>query len=381
MVTRTLVCPLETSQRKLKKVRAIIEEYNDLVEITRMILPSYKRYQWSTLNKSIEHTILEHSPHDDRLTGSGVERGAKNKVITAFESWRENGCQGDYPGRSEISGSYFRLPGEYIDIEENDRGWGVKCRAVPYDSEWFHIDSAPYHEQYLERITDDDGELSFGASEFHLHGDELYLHLSYSEDVDTHDYDAVETILGVDLNVDPLVCVAGINTESGQYRENSVTMESGGELKHHRERLKKRKATAQSNGNAARVAEPTQQYHNLTKHITEVASRRVIEAAIEHRPAAIHLEDLKGIRESRDLHEWPYGMIRTRIEEKAAEEGIAVKTVDPAYTSKTCRKCGTVNDTLGTDREFVCPNCSYEVHRDVNAAFNIATSEPLETDS
>ena len=381
MVTRTLVCPLETSHRKLETIRTIIDEYQMILDRMNDIYASYQPSNYGGKPTTFYNHGANEFPHSERETGSDILLTALREIGIAHKKWADRGFRGSRPTGTMGSGNYCLIESDSLRIESNDRGYGVCIDIYCLDDLWFHIDSAPYHDQYLERVVDDDDGLEVNQSQFHLRGDELYLHLSYSEDVDTRAYADSETILGVDLNVDPLVCVAGIDTETGQYRENSVTMESGGELKHHRERLKKRKATAQSNGNAARVAEPTQQYHNLTKHITEVASRRVIEAAIEHRPAAIHLEDLKGIRESRDLHEWPYGMIRTRIEEKAAEEGIAVKTVDPAYTSKTCRKCGTVNDTLGTDREFVCPNCSYEVHRDVNAAFNIATSEPLETDS
>ncbi len=379
MVTRTLVVPLETSNRKLEKMRTVIDEYNELVNIVHEILPSYKSHQWKKEKTTIEHKLLEQSPHKDRVTGSAVARGALHKALAAFQSWRERGFPGDYPGRNELTGTYFQIPGKYIRIETNDRGWGVECRAVPHNSEWFHIDSAPYHEEYLERITDPDDELDFGESEFHLHGDDFYLHLTYSEDIDTRNYADSETILGVDLNIDPLIVTAGIDTETGEYKSDSVTFESGAELRHHRNRLQKRKAIAQKTGNAARVSSPTQLYHNFTKHVTEVASRRVIEQAIEHRPAAIHLEDLKGIREDRNLHEWPFAMIQSRIEEKAAEEGIPVKKIDPAYTSKTCRKCGTVHGSLTSETMFECPNCGYEVHRDVNAAFNIATSEPIDT--
>jgi putative transposase len=44
---------------------------------------------------------------------------------------------------------------------------------------------------------------------------------------------------------------------------------------------------------------------------------------------------------------------------------------DEAYTSKTCGMCGTRNNKLGSNETFICENCTFETHRDVNGARNI----------
>lgn len=45
--------------------------------------------------------------------------------------------------------------------------------------------------------------------------------------------------------------------------------------------------------------------------------------------------------------------------------------INPRYTSKSCSKCGTINETLTLkDRVFKCV-CGYENHRDTNASINI----------
>lgn len=44
---------------------------------------------------------------------------------------------------------------------------------------------------------------------------------------------------------------------------------------------------------------------------------------------------------------------------------------DESYTSKTCGKCGCLNETLGSSKIFACPQCSFTMDRDWNAARNI----------
>jgi transposase len=53
--------------------------------------------------------------------------------------------------------------------------------------------------------------------------------------------------------------------------------------------------------------------------------------------------------------------------------GIPIIYIDPRNTSKSCSKCGSINDTLGSSKLFKCSNCGHIDHRDSNAAFNIAS--------
>jgi len=66
---------------------------------------------------------------------------------------------------------------------------------------------------------------------------------------------------------------------------------------------------------------------------------------------------------------WFHGLLRRRVETKAAEWGIPVKEVPAAFTSVTCSRCGESGRRRGHD--FACVACGHAEHADINAARNI----------
>ena len=73
------------------------------------------------------------------------------------------------------------------------------------------------------------------------------------------------------------------------------------------------------------------------------------------------------------VHSWYFDQLRRFITYKAEREGIRVESVDPAYTSQNCSRCGERGDRDGD--HFACSSCGYERHADLNAAANIAIRE------
>lgn len=45
--------------------------------------------------------------------------------------------------------------------------------------------------------------------------------------------------------------------------------------------------------------------------------------------------------------------------------------VDESYTSKTCGRCGNLNNKLGGNKIYKCTNCNLVIDRDINGARNI----------
>ncbi|MEM0261250.1 MAG: transposase, partial [Nitrososphaerota archaeon] len=74
---------------------------------------------------------------------------------------------------------------------------------------------------------------------------------------------------------------------------------------------------------------------------------------------------------NRRLHNLPYRKLQKFIEYKALINGVEVVYVDPNNSSRTCHRCGYINEPSNS-REFRCSICGAEYNRDVNAAANIA---------
>jgi IS605 OrfB family transposase len=227
----------------------------------------------------------------------------------------------------------------------------------------------------LTRLTDEDDDLSSGSAELYLSDGELRCHLTLSWDVEVYEPADVSTTVGVDLNDDPLYAVGVVD---GEGEVLDVQMQRGAEYRHHRERLKRKRAEAMERDDLRAVKGTRLTYDRYTDHITNVASRRIVDLAAAHTPCVIHLEDLTRYRETAKdpIHDWPFEEIQRKICYKATEAGVPVQFVNPQYTSTTCRKCGQTAREYRDGREFACRRCGYEVHADVNAALNIAQLDP-----
>jgi len=65
-----------------------------------------------------------------------------------------------------------------------------------------------------------------------------------------------------------------------------------------------------------------------------------------------------------------YSRIQKWIEWKARKYGLKVIKVNPAYSSTTCPKCGTLMKE-GDYRTFRCPKCGFEENRDSVSVLNL----------
>lgn len=364
-VTRTVVCKLETSQRKNDRLRPAIEEWQTIASRMGDLMPSFPAYRWGTTQDTHLYRVLKREFPDRDVYAATAHEAAK-KVTEAFESWRENGQRGDRPSFGD--GSYARFRSDHISVEENDRGWGLCVKLYPReDPEWWHINAGEYQREYLTAITQE--EASTGSAELHLtDGGELYAHLTVSYPVEVYDSGDVSTWVGVDLGERVLYAAAAVDGSAGV---QEVAVESGREFRHHREKLDRKRGQAMRDGAIAKIKAERERY---TDQVTNTATRAIVDMAVAHEPCGIRIEDLTGYREhaAEPIHDWPHHMLREQIAYKATEAGVPVEVVDPRNTSITCRKCGSVNPAARDGVEFSCPGCGYEVHADVNAAMNIA---------
>ena len=72
-----------------------------------------------------------------------------------------------------------------------------------------------------------------------------------------------------------------------------------------------------------------------------------------------------------NLLRWAHYRFRTRLINAAKYTACSVIVVNEAYTSKTCTRCGELNESLGGNRKFHCKSCGIKLPRDANGARNI----------
>ncbi|GHO46076.1 RNA-guided endonuclease InsQ/TnpB family protein [Ktedonospora formicarum] len=97
--------------------------------------------------------------------------------------------------------------------------------------------------------------------------------------------------------------------------------------------------------------------------------------------ATLVLENLTHLREGvqhrkgegqRKLHSWSFAQLYGFLAYKAQERGIVVARIDPRHTSQTCSRCGhQARKNRRSQSVFHCRSCGYQLHADLNAAYNI----------
>lgn len=81
-------------------------------------------------------------------------------------------------------------------------------------------------------------------------------------------------------------------------------------------------------------------------------------------------EKRNGRRFNRKLGNWAWRQLQLFVEYKAEAQGKTIIYVNPAYTSKTCSRCGNKGTRKGLT--FKCKHCGFELNADLNASRNIA---------
>jgi len=181
-----------------------------------------------------------------------------------------------------------------------------------------------------------------------------------------------EEFLGVDLGI---VNIAA--TSDGK-------MYSGEKCQRVREKYARIKAKLQSvethsaKRHLRKISKKERRFKKDTNHYI---SKDIVQTAKDTN-RSIALEELTGIREritvrkaDRDKHsKWAFKELRKFIGYKAKINGVIVRFVDPAYTSKQCSICGHISGKNRKKQDtFSCQKCGHIENADWNASKNIAS--------
>lgn len=75
---------------------------------------------------------------------------------------------------------------------------------------------------------------------------------------------------------------------------------------------------------------------------------------------------------NREILNSAWGNFKLKLDYKLTWTGGEIDNIDPKNTSRTCSKCGCVDQNNRNKTKFKCIRCGFECHADINAACNIA---------
>lgn len=83
-------------------------------------------------------------------------------------------------------------------------------------------------------------------------------------------------------------------------------------------------------------------------------------------------KDNKNVENKRCFHRWSFAQLWHFTAYKAEARGIEVVKVDPRHTSQQCSRCGyQARNNRRSQSLFLCRQCGYCCHADLNASYNI----------
>ena len=113
----------------------------------------------------------------------------------------------------------------------------------------------------------------------------------------------------------------------------------------------------------------------------ELINFYVKEFISKEQPDEVVIESLKNVKHKSSgkvykktmnkLQRWSYDRTFNKLEQLSESKGFIIKKVDPAYTSQTCSKCGSVHKESRKGELYECINCGMKLDADYNAALNI----------
>lgn len=182
--------------------------------------------------------------------------------------------------------------------------------------------------------------------------------------------------LGVDLNTTGHCAVVAC-------KATNKVMKLGKKAKHIHTKYSKIRKKLQKAKKYNALKKLKRRESNIVRDLNHKISRAIVNYAYENH-LGIKMEDLKEIRKTAktnkknkdwiySLNSWSYYQLDQMITYKSKLLGVPTVFVEPAYTSKTCSRCGCIGNRNG--KKFKCPTCGHTSHADINAAFNISRWE------
>jgi len=314
------------------------------------------------LNKSTIHDRVYYDLRDETDLPANLCVRAYSKAVEAMKStvadWKK-GKSRPLPRFNEPSAVYDKRT-----VTIKDRSATLSTVDGRVAVEYVLGD---YQKSYLDS---DDYERRMGTLHYREDDDEFYLHIVLLKEVDER---GGNRVMGVDLNLKNVAV-----TSTGSFYD-------GGDLLWGQNHYFRVRRSLQNKGTRSAKQALARLSGRETRFVLDrlhTISRRIVEEADAHDCSYIAVERLTHIHErmdngndriKRQMHQWAFRELQTMLEWKAAEYGIRVEQIPPAFTSQTCSRCSHQSSTNRDSSTgwFECTECGQEYDGDYNAAKNI----------
>ena len=178
-------------------------------------------------------------------------------------------------------------------------------------------------------------------------------------------------IVGIDLGINDFV----ITSEGQTYENIKIIRKHKVKLaKLHRNLSRKQKKSKNKNKARIKLARYSEKLYNIKNNYLHLVSNELVN---DNQVIAMENLNVKGMmanhKLARSIQELSLFKFKEMLRYKAEWSNRTVVLVDRYFPStKLCSVCGYKNNELTLrDREWICPTCGTNHHRDVNAAINL----------
>jgi len=210
----------------------------------------------------------------------------------------------------------------------------------------------------------------YGSADLCVKKNKVYLHISF--ELEIPDTPQNGSIYGLDRGISKLAVVSN-NKFFG-----------GGKLKQVVKKYGKIRSKLQKSGSKSakrHLRRISGKEKRFRADINHCISKEII-SSLKSGDTLV-LEKLTGIRKNKVrkkvrtmLNSWSFFQLEQFLIYKAAEKGVHITFINPAYTSQMCSKCGHTDKFSRKDQaNFCCTSCGFRLNADLNASRNIRNKQ------
>ena len=338
----------------------------------------HRRVAWKQAGASVtaydqyrELTVLRSEDPDWRGLSVAVARGAIIRVDRAFNAFFRRLRGGEKPGFPR-----FKPVSRFRTIEVRGVQEGMVKRNAEGTRAWLQIKGLP-RLKFRTRRPLPEGTLK--GIQITRRPTGWYANLQYQ--VEREPMPEVGKAVGIDMGVRKRMALSSGETVAPR-RVDRIR-----EARLQRALSRKRKGSGGRRKVAASLARErfrnTVRNRNACHRLTTDLARRFGFIALEDLKVSNMTRSAKGTVDApgknvkakaglnRSIIEQTWGMIRQQLTYKAEWAGRRVELVNPKNTSRTCSRCGVIDQSSREGERHECRRCGMKMDADMNAAINI----------